>query len=120
MSTQTAETLPATRAEPSGIKSVLGADLRIVGDVTSKGSVEILGEVDGTVTSHALIVGAEGSLKGKISAETVEIRGQSNGKISCDSLTLRSTAQVKTDVNYSTLVIESGATIEGKFSRPKK
>lgn len=122
MSTETAETLPAaapTRPAQPGGKSVLAADLRIVGDIRANGSVEILGIVDGTIESQGVIVGPDGQLKGRITAENVDIRGTTNGKISCKSLTLRSTANVKTDVNYTTLVIESGATIEGKFTRAK-
>jgi cytoskeletal protein CcmA (bactofilin family) len=119
MSTETAETLPATRPAQPGGKSVLAADLRIVGDIRANGSVEILGVVDGTIESQGVIIGQDGQLKGRITAETVDIRGTTNGKISCKSLTLRSTSNVKTDVNYTTLIIESGATIEGKFTRAK-
>lgn len=120
MSTETAETLPATRPVSNAGRSVLAADLRIVGDITAQGSVEVLGEVDGTITAQGLIVGADGRMKGKISAEAVEIRGTTNGKISCSSLTLLSTAMVRADVNYTTLTIESGATVDGKFSKAKK
>jgi cytoskeletal protein CcmA (bactofilin family) len=120
MSTQTAENLPSTtRAAPAG-RSVLAADLRIVGDITAQGSIEILGEVDGTIASQALTIGAEGRMKGKISAETVDIKGTMNGKISCSALTLRATSVVKADINYTSLVIENGATIDGKFNKPKK
>jgi cytoskeletal protein CcmA (bactofilin family) len=120
MSTQTAETLPASRPAVSGGRSVLAADLRIVGDITSQGSLEVMGDIEGTITAQSLIIGSEGRLKGKISSEVVEIRGATSGKISCTSLTLRSTATVKADVNYSALVIENGATVDGKFNKPKK
>ena len=108
-----------TRAPVSGGRSVLSADLRIVGDVSSQGSIEVLGEVEGTVSAQALIVGADGRLKGKVSAEAVDIRGTVSGKISCVTLTLRAAAVVKADANYTTLVIESGAQIDGKFIRAK-
>lgn len=120
MTTQTADAVPAPRPVAVGGHSVLGADLHIVGDVTSLGSMEISGELDGTVTAKSLIVGQDGRVKGKISAETVEVRGFASGKISCANLTLRATSTVKADVNYSTLAIESGATVDGKFARPKK
>jgi cytoskeletal protein CcmA (bactofilin family) len=50
-------------------------------------------------------------------AETVEVRGKVEGKISCVTLTLRAAAQVTADSNYTTLAIESGATVEGRFTR---
>lgn len=118
------DTAPA--ASPSGriatgnaSKSVLAADLQIVGDVTSGGAVEVFGNVDGTVSAKNLLIGGEGTVKGTVSAETVEVKGQLDGRVSSQSFTLRATAQVEADVTYTALVIESGAQIEGRFTRPK-
>lgn len=108
--------------KPSGSnanKSVLANDLKIVGEVTSAGSIEILGEVDGNLTAHGLIVGAEGRVSGTVRAETVEVKGRLDGKISTEGLTLRAAAQVAADITYSTVVIENGATIEGNFTLRK-
>ncbi len=106
-------------ARPAGLggntRSVLGADLKIVGEVTSTGQVEVLGEVEGTIQAQALIVGAEGKVNGDIAADVVEIKGKLDGKVHSENFTLRAAAQVTADVNYSTLVIESGAQIEGRF-----
>jgi len=103
----------------SNSRSVLAADLRISGDIRSTGSIEILGEVDGTVEAYNLIVGGEGRMTGDIAAATVEIKGRHTGRIGCDELTLRAAAQVTADIGYSTLIIESGAQVEGRFARNK-
>ena len=58
-------------------------------------------------------------VKGTVSAETVEVKGKLDGKVSCESFTLRASSEVKADVNTTSLVIESGATIEGRFLKPK-
>jgi cytoskeletal protein CcmA (bactofilin family) len=109
-------TLPRpTIGSNSGNRSVLSSDLKIVGEISSSGAVEILGEVEGTVTAHSLTIGAEGRMSGDVSAETVEIKGKLEGRVSSHTFTLRAAAQVKADVNYATLVIESGAQIEGRF-----
>jgi cytoskeletal protein CcmA (bactofilin family) len=110
-------TLPPARPAGAGsnVRSVLGSDLKIVGEVTSTGQVEVLGEVDGTLQAAALIVGAEGKVTGDIAADMVEIKGRLEGKVQSQAFTLRAAAQVAADVNYSTLVIESGARIEGRF-----
>ncbi|HMS96734.1 MAG TPA: polymer-forming cytoskeletal protein [Tabrizicola sp.] len=100
-------------------RSVLGADVRITGEISSTGSIEILGEIDGNITANGLIIGNEGRVKGTVSAHTVEVKGKFDGKIGCESFTLRSTAQVKADVRTSSIVIESGAEIEGRFLKPK-
>ncbi|MDP3194596.1 polymer-forming cytoskeletal protein [Tabrizicola sp.] len=100
-------------------RSVLGADLRITGEITSSGSVEILGEIEGNITANGLIIGQEGRVKGSITAHTVEVKGKFDGKVSCESFTLRASSEVKADVNATALVIESGARIEGRFTKPK-
>ena len=100
-------------------RSVLGADLKITGEITSTGSVEILGEIEGNITANGLIVGQEGRIKGSINAHTVEVKGKFDGKVSCESFTLRASSEVKADVTTTSLVIESGARIEGRFLKPK-
>ncbi|MGB8815369.1 MAG: polymer-forming cytoskeletal protein [Paracoccaceae bacterium] len=111
---------PSTSPAPAATsRSVLAADLKIKGDLSSDGTIEVLGEIDGKVTARALIVGAEGRVKGTVSAETVEVRGLLDGRISCTALTLRAAASVKADSTYTTLIIESGATVEGRFTLAK-
>lgn len=100
-------------------KSVLAADLRITGDISSTGTIEVLGEVEGTVTAKGLIVGPEGRVSGTVSAENVEVRGKLDGSIATHGFALRASAEVQADVLYTTLMIESGASIEGKFSMNK-
>lgn len=108
----------STSPSTSG-KSVLASDLRITGDIVSKGSVEVMGEVDGSVTAENLIVSHEGAVKGTIAAKTVDLRGKLTGKIESGTLTLRSAAQVAADVTYANLTIESGAQVEGSFKIKK-
>lgn len=118
------DTAPAapqtTRAtNPNAAKSVLASDLRITGEITSSGAVEVFGDIDGNLTARSLMIGGEGAVKGTVSAETVEVKGKLDGRVSTQSFTLRATADVEADVNYTSLVIESGARIEGRFTRPK-
>jgi cytoskeletal protein CcmA (bactofilin family) len=100
-------------------RSVLGADLKITGEITTTGSVEVLGEIDGNITAHGLIIGQEGRVKGSVQAQTVEVKGKLDGKVACESFTLRSSARVKADITTAGVVIESGAEIEGRFLKPK-
>lgn len=79
----------------------------------------MLGDIDGNVTARTLTVGAEGRMNGTITAETVDVRGKVDGQISANSFTLRAAAQVAADITYRTLIIESGAQIEGHFAKQK-
>jgi cytoskeletal protein CcmA (bactofilin family) len=123
MNTTTADTDTAARASRSGVpggRTVLASDIRLSGDLSSSGTVEILGQVNGDISAQTLIVGAEGQVKGSVRAETVEVRGHLEGKVSCLTFTLRSSAIVTAEVNYDVLMIESGAQIDGRFAHAKK
>ncbi len=109
---------PASAGSNVG-RSVLGADLKITGEVSTTGSVEVLGEIDGNITAQGLIIGQEGRVTGSVKADTVEVKGRFDGKVTCSGFTLRSTAVVKADVTTSGIVIESGAVMEGRFIKPK-
>lgn len=103
----------------SNTRSVLAQDLKIVGEITSNGTIEVLGEIEGNLQARGLVVGAEGRVAGAVVADTVEVKGMLNGRVSSDSFTLRAAARVAADITYSTLVIESGAQIEGTFTLAK-
>lgn len=106
-------------ARPSNTKSVFASDLKITGEITSSGDIEMLAEVDGNITARSLLIGAEGRMNGTVSAETVDIRGKLDGQINANTFTMRAAAQVAADVTYRSLIIESGAQIEGRFMKPK-
>lgn len=118
MFTKSAEgdTMPAVRSgAASGARSLLSSDLRITGNISTTGVVEVMGDVQGDIDARTLLIGTEGTVTGKIRAETVEVRGNLSGSASCVQFTLRSTAVASVQVTYETLVIENGAEIEGKF-----
>ncbi|MDP4031318.1 MAG: polymer-forming cytoskeletal protein [Pseudorhodobacter sp.] len=116
---QTAPSGGTPPARPSNAKSVFSSDLKITGEISSIGDIEMMGDIDGNVTARSLTVGAEGRMNGTITAETVDVRGKVEGQISAGSFTLRAAAQVAADITYRSLIIESGATIEGHFAKHK-
>ena len=109
----------ARASNPNAGKSILASDLRITGEITSTGAVEVFGDVEGNLTARNLLIGGEGAVKGTVSSESLEVKGKLDGRVTTQSFTLRATAQVEADVTYTSLVIESGAQIEGRFNRPK-
>ncbi len=106
-------------SRPSNVKSVFSSDLKITGEITSLGDIEMMGEVDGNISARSVIIGSEGRMTGTVTAETIEVRGKMAGQIAAGTFTLRAAAQVAADVDYGNLVIESGSQIEGHFSRIK-
>lgn len=102
----------------SGQVSVLASDLVVTGTVTAKGTIELHGNIDGELAADQLVIGNEGRVKGRVKAIGVDLRGEMDGAVFCDELTLRAAARLNADVTAATLVIESGAEVEGRFARP--
>jgi len=100
---------------PGAAPSIIGADVKIVGDMKTTGEIQLDGTVEGDVQSAALTLGENGHLKGSITAETVVIKGMVNGQISARSVRLEKTAKVQGDIYHEVISVESGAIIEGRL-----
>jgi cytoskeletal protein CcmA (bactofilin family) len=95
------------------VPSIISASLRIVGNLVSAGDVQVDGIVDGDVKSRTLTISHGAAVNGAIEADNVYIQGEVNGQITAENVALGVTARVVGDVVHSTLVIESGAFLEG-------
>lgn len=97
--------------------TIISTDLRIDGDVTSDGEIQVDGIVDGDVKCENLTIGATGRIKGAASAERILVRGHVSGQIKSRVVTLTRTARVTGDVLHETLTVEAGARLEGHCRR---
>ena len=97
--------------------SIIGADLKIVGDLNSNGEIQIDGAVDGDIRTKSLLVGENAKIKGEIVADSVFICGTVNGLIKSRSVNLTKTAYVVGDILHEDLAIETGAFLEGRCKR---
>ena len=117
--TKTPEPALATpRGGKAQMPSIFSTDLKITGDLTGDGEMQIDGHVDGNVKSTAVVIGKGGSIKGKINAEEVVIAGGFDGQIRARDVHLKETAHVTGDVTVSgNISIDKGAYFEGHCKR---
>ena len=115
---------PATYASkshgPSASKmvpSIIGEDLTIKGNVTSKGEVQVDGEIKGDIRCGSLLLGDKGKVMGGVAAEDVVVRGHIVGLIRGLRITLQAQSHVEGDIFHQSLAIEQGAYFEGKSRR---
>ncbi len=101
------------RAAPS----VIGPDLTILGNLVSKGEVQIDGEVQGDIHSSHIVIGEKAKITGSIVAEEIVVRGHVMGSIRGRKVMLQSSSHVDGDIYHQTLAIEQGAFFEGKSRR---
>nr|WP_150063203.1 polymer-forming cytoskeletal protein [Roseospira marina]KAA5604664.1 hypothetical protein F1188_14720 [Roseospira marina]MBB4315109.1 cytoskeletal protein CcmA (bactofilin family) [Roseospira marina]MBB5088121.1 cytoskeletal protein CcmA (bactofilin family) [Roseospira marina] len=89
-------------------KSVFAADLRVYGDVTSKGDLDVLGHVEGSLSVRALSVTRGATIEGTVRAASAEIGGRVTGLIDCDRVAIDTTGSVEGTVSYKTLSMKVG------------
>jgi cytoskeletal protein CcmA (bactofilin family) len=97
--------------------SIIGADLKITGDLVSTGDIKVDGQVDGNITCRTLTLGDEPVLNSEIAAETVRICGTFNGQVRANKVVLSRNAKVSAEIAQEVLEIEPGAVLEGKVRR---
>jgi cytoskeletal protein CcmA (bactofilin family) len=97
--------------------SIISADLRIIGDLSSDGEIQIDGTIDGDIRTKSLLVGETANIKGEIVADKVQVHGTINGQIKARSVTLARSARVIGDILHEDLAIENGAFLEGHCKR---
>ncbi len=98
--------------------TIIAHGVRVEGDFTSKGDVQIEGDVQGHVeTGGMLTVGPQAKLTADVRAESAVIAGSLEGNLTVAShLDLKATAKIAGDVTCETASIESGASLNGKVA----
>lgn len=97
--------------------SFIGAGLKIEGDVSSEGAVDIAGSVKGNFSAQELTLCPEGVLEGAAKAERATINGALKGRLSASDVVLGSMAKVAADITYVSLRIDAGAEFVGQSRR---
>jgi len=97
-------------------KSILSAELEIIGTIKTSGSVQIDGRVEGEVLSQGdVILGKSGSVKGNLNVNSISVAGTIQGNITAkDRIELKSTARLMGDIKAKRLAVEDGVTFVGK------
>ena len=115
---------PATYASKSPgpgaskmVPSIIGEDLTIRGNVTSKGEIQIDGEIEGDIRCSSLLLGDKSKVTGGVAAEDVIVRGHIVGSVRGLRITLQAQSHVEGDIFAQSLAIEQGAYFEGKSRR---
>ncbi|MXO65686.1 bactofilin family protein [Altericroceibacterium endophyticum] len=95
--------------------SIIGPDVTLKGNIEAGADLHIDGSVEGDVTCAALIQGASGNIEGSITADSARLAGEVSGSVKAAQLVILKSARLHGDVEYETLTIEQGASVEGRF-----
>ncbi len=97
--------------------SLVSANLKVVGNLTTDGELHIDGTVEGDISCKQLTVGESAVLFGKIMADAVEVRGRVEGEIRARLVQATKTAEIVGDIWHDILSIDSGAFLNGHCRR---
>ena len=97
--------------------TVIGNGLKIVGNVTAEGLVEVNGQIEGDLHCTSLIVSPSAQVVGSITAERVVVSGRVEGPIQGGDVVLKPRAHVVGDIHHQSLTIEKGAYFEGRAAQ---
>ena len=95
--------------------TIIARDLKIEGEIISAGLIEIEGIIKGTIKGNSVILREEGYVEGTIIAESLSIRGKFDGTIRAQNISITSKAKVIGNIEYGSLSVEDGASIDGQF-----
>lgn len=93
--------------------SVISEGFLIVGDVTANGILHVEGSVRGAITTEVVNIGSKGSVNGRVTCKSLQVKGVFEGIAECDELVVSGRAKVSGTITYRTLSIQRGAQVEG-------
>ena len=99
--------------KPSGVPSIISADVVMRGNINSSGEIQLDGSLEGDIKAGSLIIGEKAAVKGEVICETVMVRGRVEGGIRAKSVSLAAGAHIMGDILHSSLSVETGAHFEG-------
>ena len=108
---------PRMDNNPNAASAFLGPGSKITGTIKLDSTGRIEGEVEGEIHARDLVIGESAVVKAQIHGATVVVHGTVTGDIHATSrLEIRRPAKVKGNISSPVLVIEEGASFEGKCS----
>lgn len=107
-------------AEKNGIKelNLVGAGTTVEGKIRTQGSIRLDGKMTGEIhAAENLVIGLTGEIEGPVNGRNVSVSGKVRGNITAvEKLVLEGKSIVRGDMRATRLVIDEGATFDGKVS----
>ena len=97
--------------------SIIARDLSLTGNLICEGVLEIEGKISGDIYGNIVTLRESASVTGNIIGRIVNIRGEFNGIIKGERINISGKANIKGTLEYLSLCVEDGATIQGDLKR---
>ena len=107
--------MPSSEFETNSAPSLISSDLKIDGNLTCEGVIQIDGKVNGDINGNSLTIGESAEVDGVVTADNVTVHGKMQGEIRSHTVHIMSTARITGDILHQSLAVEAGAQIEGQL-----
>jgi cytoskeletal protein CcmA (bactofilin family) len=106
-------------ASDSAAESSIGPGMMVVGKISSEGTVNVYGRVEGELYASIVRIFDGAQVEGTVAAQELTIGGRFKGTIKANSVTLISSAVVEGEILHRSLKIEGNSWFAG-VSRPEE
>jgi cytoskeletal protein CcmA (bactofilin family) len=108
---------PPPRQETARNVAIIGASMKITGQIFSDEALYVDGEVDGSLSlGHSLTVGQNGKVRANVKARDVTIFGSVNGNVEvAEKIAIREKGSLIGDIRTAGIVIDDGAYFKGSI-----
>ncbi len=97
---------------------VVGEGVKLSGNFVVPNTASIAGTIDGDLAAREILIGPSGVVKGKVTADLVDVRGEVHESVTSNKgLFVRSTGKVSGSVRYAEIEIEKGGDLQGNLSK---
>jgi cytoskeletal protein CcmA (bactofilin family) len=97
------------------LDTIVGPESILKGDLTSKGTVKVDGQVEGDVAADCLIIGEAGKLTGDVTVREIIVGGRIVGTIhATDGVDILRKGEVCGDIFAARLTIAEGGHFDGR------
>lgn len=97
------------------LDTIIGPESNLKGDLFSKGTVKVDGQITGNVTADCLIIGETGLLTGDVTVREIVIGGKVVGAIrATDGVEIQHKGEVNGDIFAARLTIAEGGRFDGR------
>jgi len=111
---------PPPRREPTtnaAIRSCIGSDMSIVGNIECNGPAQVFGRIEGEVRASDLLIGDGAQIEGSVIAQDVTVCGRVKGTIRAVRVKLQDSGAVEGDIFHRSLSIDENSLFEGSSRR---
>ena len=96
---------------------LLGKEIKIIGKISSKGALQLDGDLEGEITASKLVIEKSAKVVGSVTSDDLVIKGRIIGPVFGKKVRFGSSARVEGDTFHETIAIEDGAYYEGSIKR---